>query len=95
MEIDKYFRGYATVDLDMIHKNVEIMKERLNENTGIVAVIKTDGYGHGAVPIAKDLDDICYGYAVATAYEGHNLRRHGIDKPIFILGYTQIGRAHV
>ena len=53
MEIDKYFRGYATVDLDMIHKNVEIMKERLNENTGIVAVIKTDGYGHGAVPIAK------------------------------------------
>ena len=89
MEIDKYFRGYATVDLDMIHKNVEIMKERLNGNTGIVAVIKTDGYGHGAVPIAKDLDDICYGYAVATAYEGHNLRRHGIDKPIFILGYTQ------
>lgn len=45
MGIDKYFRGYATVDLDMIHKNVEIMKERLNENTGIVAVIKTDGYG--------------------------------------------------
>ena len=84
----KYFRVYATVDLDKIHRNVEIMKCKMKKETGIVAVIKTDGYGHGAVPIAKALDDICYGYAVATAYEGHNLRRHGITKPIFILGYT-------
>ena len=88
MELDKYFRGYAVVDLDKIHRNVERMKEKLNQETGIIAVIKTDGYGHGAVPIAKALDDICYGFAVATAYEGHNLRRHGITKPIFILGYT-------
>lgn len=88
MELNKYFRGYATIDLDKIYRNVERMKERLNQDTGIIAVIKTDGYGHGAVPIAKALDDICYGYAVATAYEGHNLRRHGITKPIFILGYT-------
>lgn len=84
----KYFRVYATVDLDKIHRNVELMKCKMKKETGIVAVIKTDGYGHGAVPIAKALDDICYGYAVATAYEGHNLRRHGITKPIFILGYT-------
>ena len=64
------------------------MKEKLEPKTGIIAVIKTDGYGHGAVPIAKVLDDLCYGYAVATAYEGHNLRRHDITKPLFILGYT-------
>lgn len=88
MELDKYFRGYAVVDLDKIHRNVERMKKKLEQETGIIAVIKTDGYGHGAVPIAKALDDICYGFAVATAYEGHNLRRHGITKPIFILGYT-------
>lgn len=88
MELDKYFRGYAVIDLDKIHRNVERMKEKLNQETGIIAVIKTDGYGHGAVPIAKALDDICYGFAVATVYEGHNLRRHGITKPIFILGYT-------
>ena len=88
MEIDKYFRCYAKVDLDAIHKNIESMKEKLKPETGIIAVIKTDGYGHGAVPIAKVLDDICYGYAVATAFEGHNLRRHNINKPIFILGYT-------
>lgn len=88
MNIDKYFRCYATVDLDMIHKNVEVMRERISPDTKIVAVIKTDGYGHGAVPVAKILDDICYGYAIATAYEGHNLRRHNITKPIFILGYV-------
>lgn len=88
MEIEKYFRGYATVDLDCIYKNVEMMKEKLDKNTGVMAVIKTDGYGHGAVPIAKVLDGICEAYAVATAYEGHNLRRHGITKPLFILGYT-------
>lgn len=88
MNIDKYFRCYATVDLDLIHKNVEVMKEKLNPETKILAVIKTDGYGHGAVPVAKALEDICYGYAIATAYEGHNLRRHNINKPIFILGYV-------
>lgn len=88
MNIDKYFRCYATVNLDLIHKNVEVMKERLNPETKILAVIKTDGYGHGAVPVAKALEDICYGYAIATAYEGHNLRRHNINKPIFILGYV-------
>lgn len=88
MNIDKYFRCYATVDLDLIHKNVEVMRERINPETKIIAVIKTDGYGHGAVPVAKALEDICYGYAIATAYEGHNLRRHDIDKPIYILGYV-------
>ena len=88
MELDKYFRGYAVIDLDKIHRNIERMKQKLNQDTGIIAVIKTDGYGHGAVPIAKVLDDICYGFAVATAYEGHNLRRHGVTKPLFILGYT-------
>lgn len=87
-EIDKYFRCYATVDLDKIYRNVERLKSKLKKETGLLAVIKTDGYGHGAVPIAKAIDPLCYGYAVATAYEGHNLRRHHIDKPIYILGYT-------
>lgn len=90
MKLDKYFRGYATIDLDKIYRNVMRMKEKINQDTGIIAVIKTDGYGHGAVPIAKALDDVFAGYAVATAYEGHNLRRHGITKPIFILGYTPV-----
>ncbi|WP_448903013.1 alanine racemase [Eubacterium sp.] len=85
---EEYFRGYAEINLDAIYKNVYEMKTRLNENTGVVLVIKTDGYGHGAVPIAKALDDLCYGYAVATPYEGNNLRNHGLNKPTFLLGYA-------
>lgn len=85
---EDYFRCYAEINLDAIYKNVCTMKERLNQDTGVILVIKTDGYGHGAVPIAKALDDLCYGYAVATAYEGMNLRRHDLKKPIFLLGYT-------
>ena len=51
-----------------------MMREKIKPETGIVGVIKTDGYGHGAVPIAKALENECVGYAVATAWEGHNLR---------------------
>ena len=87
MNLDKYFRCYAKIDLDNIRKNAENLKAKLKDNTGMLGVIKTDAYGHGAVPVAKAIDDICSGFAVATAYEAHNLRAHGIDKPIFLLFY--------
>ncbi len=85
---EKYFRCYATVDLDNICYNMQLMRKNITEKTNLIAVIKTDGYGHGAVPIAKAIDYMCYGYAVATPEEGHILRKHGITKPIFILGYV-------
>ena len=52
--------------------------------------LKADGYGHGAVPIAKEIEDYSYiwGIAVATVEEGRELRKAGIRKPILILGYT-------
>ena len=88
MNLDKYFRCYATIDLDNIRKNAENLKAKLKDDTGMLGVIKTDAYGHGAVPVAKAIDDICFGFAVATAAEAHNLRAHGIDKPLFLLGYS-------
>lgn len=86
----EYARGYATVDLDKIHRNMDHMKANLDENTKMMGVIKADGYGHGAVPIAKELEslDYMFGFAVATAEEAHILRMAGIKKPILILGYT-------
>lgn len=88
--IKQYARVYAAVDLDRIHQNMNHMKANLKEETKMMAVIKTDGYGHGAVPIAQELEslDYMYGFAVATAEEAHSLRRAGIKKPILILGYT-------
>ena len=83
-------RVYATVNLDAIVKNLENMKKNIQEDTKIIAVLKADGYGHGAVPIAKHIEHLPYlwGIAVATVEEGMILRKNGITKPILILGYT-------
>ena len=85
--LDKYYRCYEKINLDNIRFNIKELNKKLKSNTGTVGVIKTDGYGHGAVPIAKTTEDICDAYALATAAEAINLRRHGIKKPLFILGY--------
>lgn len=87
--IQKYQRVYAEVDLDAIRGNMENMKANIASNTKIIGVIKTDGYGHGAVPIARELESLeyLYGFAVATAEEACILRDAGIKKPILILGY--------
>lgn len=83
-------RGYVQVDLGAIRRNMEHMKQNISPGTKMIAVVKTDGYGHGSVPIAHTLEplDFLFGFAVATAEEASELRRAGIKKPILILGYT-------
>ena len=86
----EYERVYAEIDLDAICQNVSAMKKNIAKDTKILAVIKTDAYGHGAIPIAKELEtmDDVFGFAVATAEEALDLRKNDIKKPILILGYT-------
>ena len=85
----KYTRAAAFIDLDAALYNMNRMHEGLKKGTGMLAVIKADGYGHGAVPLAKKLEqlDYLYGFSVATLDEAVELRKAGIDKPINILGY--------
>lgn len=85
-----YDRVYAKIDLDAIIQNVKNMKQNLQEQTQIIGVIKTDGYGHGAIPIAKELEKLpdIAGFATATIEEALLLRRSGTKKPILILGHT-------
>lgn len=85
-----YSRVYASIDLDAIRHNLESMKKNIAKDTKIIAVIKTDGYGHGAVPIAQEIENYEYlfGFAVATSDEAMQLRKNGIKKPLLILGYT-------
>ena len=85
-----YDRVWVEIDLDAIVKNMTSIKKRIGKNVKVVAVIKTDGYGHGATQIARILetDEQVWGYAVATAEEAFSLREHDIRKPILILGYT-------
>ena len=83
-----YSRVYAKIDLDAVAWNMEQMKKNLKEGTEMVAVIKTDGYGHGAVQVASMLEsyDYVWGYAVATLDEAVVLRAAEIQKPILVLG---------
>lgn len=90
MNMEQYARGYAQVDLDAIVSNMKNMKEHIKAGTKMIGVIKTDGYGHGSIPIAKALQkyDFMYGFAVATAEEAFELRENDITLPILILGHT-------
>ena len=88
--LENYQRVYAAVDLSAVRNNMERMHEALSPQTQMIGVIKTDGYGHGAVPIGRELEKLPYvfGYATATAEEAFILRRAGLKKPVLILGYT-------
>ncbi|MGN8885705.1 alanine racemase [Blautia sp. HCP28S3_G10] len=84
----KFDRVRAVVSLDAIAHNFEEMKKNITDGTKIVAVIKADGYGHGAEAIARLVEnyDYIWGFATATAEEALQLKRAGIKKPVLILG---------
>ena len=84
----EYNRVYAKIDLDAAAYNMEQMKKRIGGGARLIAVVKTDAYGHGAVPLAEVFEklDYVWGYAVASLDEGMILRKHGIKKPILVLG---------
>ena len=84
----EYNRVYAKIDMDAAAYNMEQMKKRIGGGARLIAVVKTDAYGHGAVPLAEVFEklDYVWGYAVASLDEGMILRKHGIKKPILVLG---------
>ena len=86
----QYNRVYARIDLDHFHHNLNAMHANIDPDTKMIGVIKTDGYGHGAVELADEMEplDYVWGFATATVEEAMELRLHGIRKPILILGYT-------
>lgn len=86
----KHDRVYASIDLDAVEENFENMKNNLTPGTKMIAVVKADAYGHGAVPIARIMQekDYIWGFATATTEEAVELRENDIQKPILILGYV-------
>lgn len=82
------YRVYAKINLDAIHSNLEEMRKHLASDCQIMAVVKTDGYGHGAIEIARELEDAVMGFATATVDEAVALRMQGIDKMLLILGHV-------
>lgn len=88
--LNVYQRVYAEINLDALISNFKNIVNVIDDHTKVLAVLKTDAYGHCAVPIAKELEefDKLYGFALATAEEALILRNSGISKPLLILGYT-------
>ena len=84
----KYSRVFAKIDLDAVSFNMSEMHKKVGDDAKILAVIKMDGYGHGATPIARMFEelDYIYGYATASIEEAELLRKADIKKPILVLG---------
>ena len=81
-----YERVYAEINLDAAAENMRAMKESLPPSAAMMGIVKADGYGHGAVPIAEAIDPYVEAYGVATADEALHLRRNGITKADFGAG---------
>ena len=82
-------RAWKELNFENLRWNVHLLKSRLPEGCQFMAVVKADAYGHGAIPVSSYLNKIgVTAFAVATAREGMELRRHGIEGEILVLGYT-------
>ena len=86
--MNSYIRTFAEVNLDAIEHNFNELKSCVNDDVKLCAVIKADGYGHGAVTLAELLKDKADYFAVATVDEAVELRNAGVKLPILILSYV-------
>ena len=85
---------WAEVDLDAIASNTRRLKEYVGERTELMAVVKANAYGHGAVPVARTvLANGASRLAVHRVIEGVELRRAGLTAPILVMGYSLPGEA--
>lgn len=88
MNSGELYRVCAEIDLDSIRSNILEMKKNMADHCKMMAVVKTDGYGHGAVEVAEAVKDLADGFATATVDEAVALRMHGIQGMILILGHV-------
>lgn len=80
-------RAVAAVNLAAIERNTGRLREMVGSHTSVCAVVKADGYGHGAIQVAQAaLRGGAGSLAVATAMEAAELRQAGFDVPILVLG---------
>jgi alanine racemase len=88
----RYGPTWAEINLDAIAENVRHVKAFIGERTELIAVVKANAYGHGAVPVARTvLEAGAIRLAVARTIEGLALRQAGIEAPILVMGYAPPG----
>ena len=82
-------RTWAAIDLDALTNNYRLLRDLLPEGCRLLAPVKANGYGHGAVPVTKKLEALGADMlSVACVEEGEELRRAGVRMPILCMGVT-------
>ncbi len=84
----EYHRSFVRINLDAISNNFDELKKLLKPETKTMAIVKANAYGHGAVRVAKELENRTDYFAVSAMEEAMELRENDICIPILILGYT-------
>ena len=84
----EYYETFLKIDLDAIRDNFRAVAEKAG--VPVMAVVKADAYGHGAVQVARLLEQDCTFFGVASVAEALELRQAGLTKPILILGHTPV-----
>lgn len=83
-----YDNTHVTIDLDKIAANFRAIREKAG--VPVMAVVKADAYGHGAIQIARQLESECAFFGVSSMLEALELRKAGLKTPILILGQTPV-----
>lgn len=84
-----YRRTWAEISLDALRHNIEVFRRRIPAETKLMACVKANAYGHGAVETAREAVSCGVDYiSVAFLDEAIQLRRAGITAPILVLGYV-------
>ena len=80
-------RVYAKINLDNIKKNIKSIQSKFGDKVSVMGIVKANGYGHGAIEVAKAMNEAGVNYfGVAAIDEALELRQNDIESPILILG---------
>ena len=88
-----YDNTYVEIDLDAISANFDAIQEKAGVQ--VMAIVKADAYGHGAIQIARLLEEKCSYFGVSSVAEALEMRQAGLTNPILILGYTPVETFHL
>ena len=87
MATDNYRPTWAEIDLEAVKFNLRLIREFLDEEVAVMAVVKANAYGHGLQDVSRALVEEGVNYlGVATVDEALAIRSYGIDSPILVLG---------
>ena len=84
----RFDNTYVNIDLDAISANFRAIRQKAG--VPVMAVVKADAYGHGAIQVARQLRGECAFFGVSSMLEAMELRRAGLDEPILVLGHTRV-----